>query len=230
MNLGIVAAVLLGLRHATDPDHLTALSTLVLTEKDGGARRAGTLGVCWGLGHAVTLIALGLPVVFFRHELPAWVSPVAEKAVGVIIILLAICLLLRWARGQYHTHPHQHGPVRHEHPHVHEVRTHEAPAAHAHPHAEALGRTPMAAFGIGLMHGAGGSAAAGVLIVGANPNPAQGAIALGLFAAATAVSMGALSAAFGHALSMRPVARQLARLAPLLGVGSLVFGVWYAMK
>ena len=50
--MGLVVAVLLGLRHATDPDHLTAVSTLVLSEERGGARQAGILGFAWGLGTA----------------------------------------------------------------------------------------------------------------------------------------------------------------------------------
>ena len=68
--MGIVIAVLLGLRHATDPDHLTAVSTLVLSEDRDGAREAGLLGFAWGLGHATTIFGFGLPIVFFGARLP----------------------------------------------------------------------------------------------------------------------------------------------------------------
>ena len=65
--MAFVVAILLGLRHATDPDHLTAVSTLFLGESPNGPRRATTLGLAWGLGHAATLFAFGLPVVLFRR-------------------------------------------------------------------------------------------------------------------------------------------------------------------
>ena len=65
-------ALLLGLRHATDPDHLAAVSTLIASDTDDGARRAGRLGLAWGLGHAVTLAMFGLPIVLWHAYLPEW--------------------------------------------------------------------------------------------------------------------------------------------------------------
>ena len=59
--MALAVAVLLGLRHATDPDHLTAVSALVLSDQRDGARRAGALGLAWGLGHATTLLAVRAP-------------------------------------------------------------------------------------------------------------------------------------------------------------------------
>lgn len=228
--LGLAVAVLLGLRHATDPDHLTAVSTLVLSDDREGARRAGTLGLAWGLGHAATLFAFGLPVVLFRRYLPEPVQRGAEVLIGLVIAALAIRLLIRWRRGYFHAHPHVHGQVRHTHPHVHEERReahrHEG---HTHAHAEALGRTPLAAFGIGLIHGTGGSALVGVLLVGAATTRAQGVLALLLFAGATAASMAVVSAGFGYALARGPLSRQLARVVPVLGATSLLFGLWYTV-
>ncbi|MDX6555573.1 MAG: hypothetical protein QOD86_1768, partial [Miltoncostaeaceae bacterium] len=71
-------ALLLGVRHATDPDHLTALSTLVLGEGESAVRRAGRLGLVWGAGHAVTITLLGLPVVLLDEALPGWAQRGAE--------------------------------------------------------------------------------------------------------------------------------------------------------
>ena len=68
--MALILALLLGLRHATDPDHLTAISTLALSGQRHGPRRAAALGLAWGLGHAVTLFAFGLPVILFRRLLP----------------------------------------------------------------------------------------------------------------------------------------------------------------
>jgi ABC-type nickel/cobalt efflux system permease component RcnA len=231
--LAIAVALLLGLRHATDPDHLTALSTLVLTDEERSARRAGRLGLAWGLGHATTLLVLGLPVVLLNRFLPDAAQRAAEGAVGVVIVVLAVRLLVRWRRGCFHTHPHEHAGVAHVHPHVHvhepddHARAHATAHAHDHEHAEALGRSPRAAFGIGLVHGAGGSAGVGVLLIGAMPGHAVAAVALVLFAGATALSMAAVSAAWGGALATGPVARRMVALAPVFGTLSLLFGVWY---
>ena len=231
LAMTLIVALLLGLRHATDPDHLTAVSTLLASERAGGERRARRLGISWGVGHATTLIALGLPVVLFSRHLPEGLQRAAELLVGVVIMGLAARLLVRWHRGYFHVHPHSHGSLRHSHPHVHEhaggVERHPDP--HEHGHEETIGRTPLAAFGIGLLHGAGGSAAVGVLIVGATPGRLEAAVALILFAAATAVSMLLLSALFGLVLARGPVLRRLAALAPVFGSVSLVFGLLYAL-
>ena len=228
--MGFFVAALLGLRHATDPDHLTAISTLVLSDQRDGARRAGTLGLAWGLGHATTLLVFGLPVVLFAGHLPQALLQGAEVAIGFVIMALGLRLLVRWARGQFHSHPHSHGSVQHSHPHVHEgghpgYRTEN----HSHLHAEALGRSPLAAFGIGMVHGIGGSAGVGILVVGAALNQLRGVAALVLFAAGTAVSMALVSSSVGYALARGPVARRVSSLIPALALASLAFGVWYAL-
>ncbi len=240
-GMALVAAVLLGLRHATDPDHLAAVSTLVMAEEGAGAggarrgrRRAGLLGLSWGLGHATTLFLVGLPVVLLGRNLPGWVQRGAEIAIGLVIVLLAGRLLVRWRRGHLHSHPHAHEGLRHTHPHFHDpFHAHgEDPGthpAHRHRHLESMGRSPGAAYGIGLLHGVGGSAAAGVLLVAATPNPARAALALTLFAGGTAVSMACLSSMFGGMLTHHRVARHLAWVMPTLGVVSLTFGVWYTL-
>jgi len=223
--VALAVALLLGLRHATDPDHLTALSTLVLAGDERGARQAGRLGLAWGAGHALTLVALGLPVLLLGHAIPDWAQRVAEGLIGVVIVALAVRLLVRWRRGYFHAHPHEHaGGVRHSHPHAH---VHGAHGAHTHPHAEAVGRSPRAAFGIGMVHGAGGSAGVGILLVAGMDAGAEAAVALALFAAGTALSMAAVSAAWGRLLVSGAVERRLSLLAPAFGALSLAFGCWY---
>jgi cytochrome c biogenesis protein CcdA len=228
-TLTFFVAVLLGIRHATDPDHLTAVSTVGLSGGPEGGRRAGVLGLAWGVGHATTLLAFGIPLLLFARRLPASMLQGAEVAIGLIIIFLAGRLLLRWRRGHYHTHPHVHGNVLHAHPHVHEGSHPEHAAGHAHAHAEMLGRSPLAAFGIGMVHGLGGSAGAGILVVGAASSRVPGVAALVLFAAGTAASMALVSAAFGYALARPPIATRVNSLVPLLAIVSLIFGAWYAL-
>src|SRR5215212_845128 len=86
----LAVALVLGSRHATDPDHLTAVSTLVLADARHGARRAVALGLAWGGGHAVALVALGIPLLLFNHLLPPPVQTAAEVAIAVIIVALAV--------------------------------------------------------------------------------------------------------------------------------------------
>jgi hypothetical protein len=197
----VLVAILLGLRHATDPDHLAAVTTLVASDEPD-PRRAGRLGFTWGLGHATSLGVFGVPVVLFKSYLPEAVQRAAEVAVGGVIIALAIRLLLQWRRGAF-------GPNRHHH---------GTPA-----------RTPMQAYGIGLVHGMGGSAGVGVLLLAAIPSHVEALAALVLFAFCTAVSMAAASTTFRFVLSRAPVLRGSLTVAPAMGVLSLAFGLWYSL-
>jgi ABC-type nickel/cobalt efflux system permease component RcnA len=225
----IGVAVLLGLRHATDPDHLIAVSTLLASGNGRGPRRAAALGASWGAGHATTLVLLGLPIVLFNEYLPTPVEQAAEVAIGVVIMALALRLLLRWRSGRFHAHLHTHDAVEHRHLHHHDPAASQASKAHEHGHAQPIGRTPLQAYGIGLVHGIGGSAGVGVLLLAAIPNHLEGVLALVVFAAFTAVSMAIASTGFGYTLSRGPVMRRFVGLAPALGALSLAFGCWYAL-
>ena len=226
-GLGVILLVslLLGLRHASDPDHLAAVTTLIASEEERNqARKAGLMGFLWGLGHGTTLVILGLPLILFNRFLPEPVQQVAETLIGVIIMFLAIRLLLRWRRGLYHVHTHIHddGP---SHRHVHSHREDEAHEhAHVVPH-----RTPVSAYGIGLVHGIGGSGGLTLLLLSTISDRTEAAAALLLFAVGTAVSMALLSTAFGLAIAGGPIGRHFEHVAPVLGVLSMAFGAWYAL-
>ncbi len=199
----IVAAValLLGLRHATDPDHLTAVSTLVAMDGEVGPRRAGVLGLGWGLGHATTLLVFGLPIVLFDDYLPESVQRGAEVVIGLVIMFRAARLLRGWR--------HRRTP--------------------AYGQNAGIGRSPAQAYAIGLVHGIGGSAGVGVLLLAAIPSHVEGVVALAVFALFTAVSMVAASSSFGFMLSRRPVLLHYAAAVPALSALSLAFGAWYAL-
>jgi ABC-type nickel/cobalt efflux system permease component RcnA len=221
----LAVALLLGLRHATDPDHLAAVSTLIASEPEGGARRAVRLGLAWGLGHAITLFACGLPIVLFNAYLPDAIQRGAEFAVGLIVVALAVRLLVTWRRGHFHAHLHSHGDVQHRHLHPHGHGPHHA---HTHEPEARLGRSPRQACAIGLVHGVGGSAGVGVLLLAGIPGRAEAVSALLLFALAAAASMTALSSGLGYALTREPVVRRALTLAPGLSFVTLAFGLWYA--
>jgi ABC-type nickel/cobalt efflux system permease component RcnA len=213
LALVVVVAILLGLRHATDPDHLAAVTTLIAST-DRRARDAARLGLAWGAGHALTLFALGVPIVLYRAYLPEPVQRGAETAIGFLIAGLAAWLLFRWRRGAFHAHPHAHGPRSHAHLHSHRATPHEHPRS----------RTPLGAFMVGLLHGIGGSAGVGILLVSTIDGRVLAVGALVILAVFTAVSMTLLTTGFGLTLTNRTE-----RLAPALGALSLVFGTWYAL-
>ncbi len=221
--LVVAVAIVLGLRHASDPDHLAAVTTLIASKRERTARAAGRLGFSWGLGHATSLFTFGLPIVLFKAYLPEGVQQGAETTIGFVIMALAVWLLVRWRRGLFHVHVHEHGEGPHLHGHSHgpgRVHTHERLAR---------ARTPLQAYGIGVVHGMGGSAGVGILLLASIHSRAVAVAALALFAFCTAVSMALLSTGFGLTLGSAPVRRSFARVAPVLGVASLLFGAWYAL-
>ena len=221
--LGI--ALVLGLRHASDPDHLAAVTTLIASEEKRRVRKATSMGLLWGLGHGTTLVVIGLPLVLLGRYLPERVQQVAEVAIGVIIVVLAARLLVRWRRGFFHAHAHAHG-VDPPHRHLH---SHAEGSVHEHSHNARGLRTPLSAYGVGLVHGVGGSGGLTLLLISTIPSPSRAVAALLIFAAGTAVSMALLSTAFGLVIATGPLARNFERLAPVLGVLAAAFGFWYAL-
>jgi hypothetical protein len=189
----LLVATLLGLRHATDPDHIAAISTLVASGGERARRRAAELGAWWGLGHALTLVLFGVPILLFQAYLPETVERGAETAVAAMIVYLAVRLLVR----------HRHG-----HEHRHRVRR------------------PLTAFGVGLVHGMGGSAGVGVLLLAAIPSKPLAVASLGVLAFFSGVSMTVVTTGFGATLAARRDG--MAAAAPAIGLVSLAFGLWYA--
>ena len=207
-SVGVVLLVgaLLGLRHATDPDHIAAMTTLVASGRERVKRSAAELGAWWGVGHGITLVVFGIPILLAERYLPERVQQGAETAVAVLIVFLALRLLVRWRHGYFDLHPHPHP----ERDHQHAVRT------------------PTGALGIGLVHGMGGSAGVGVLLLAAIPSETVAIVSLLLLALFTAVSMTVFTVGFGLTLTARPVAAASNTVIPALGALSLAFGVWYA--
>ena len=221
----LLVSLLLGLRHASDPDHLAAVTTLIASGEDRHrVRKACSMGFLWGLGHGTTLVLIGLPLVLMNQFLPEIVGKIAEVAIGCIIVLLAIRLLVRWRQGLYHVHVHSHDDGE-AHRHVH---SHVRDESHGHAHRVPT-RTPLSSYGVGLVHGIGGSGGLTLLLISTISDKGQATGALFLFAAGTAVSMALLSTAFGLVIAGGPIARNFERVAPVLGVLSMAFGAWYAL-
>jgi high-affinity nickel permease len=214
--LGI--AFLLGARHASDPDHLVAVTSLVAAE-DGDTRTAARLGAWWGIGHAGALVAIGIPLIAFKAELPAWLESGAEKAIGVLILALAARVIYKWARGDYRATAHAHDDG-------HRNRRHLSKGG-GHRHVKV--RTPAQSLSIGLLHGLAGTGAVVLLLIAALPSRLEAGLALAVFAPMSIASMAALTAAFAWVLT-RPIIEPIYRtvLIPGLGAFGMIFGLWYA--
>ena len=231
LTLGLVVALLLGARHATDADHLTAVSTLILSDDRRGGRRAGYSA---SSGASVTRrrsSLFGMPIVMFGAQL-AGVSS-AERLSSSLGSLRRFSPFVCCCAGVVATSiPIRTGTARFV------TRTRTSTSTRGRPVTplririvmrKGMGRSPAAAFGIGLMHGLGGSAGVGILLVASVADRVNAVAGLLLFAAATALSMAVVSAAVGYGLVRGPIAVRLERVVPMFGAASLVFGVWYAM-
>jgi high-affinity nickel permease len=213
--LGI--ALVLGLRHASDPDHLVATTSLVAAD-GGDTRGAVRLGAWWGLGHAAALLAIGLPLIFLKEDLPGWLERGAETAIGIVILLLAARVIYKWARGDFRAGRHVHADEAHRH-------LRKGAADHGHRRV----RSPQQAFAIGALHGLAGTGAVVLLLLAAMPSQLEAAAALAVFAPVSIVSMALCTGAFAWLLT-RPLIEPVYRavLIPGLGLFGVMFGLWYS--
>ena len=217
--VALAIAFLLGLRHASDPDHLVAVTSLVAAE-DGDTRAAARLGAWWGLGHAAMLVVIGIPLIAFKSELPVWLESGAEKAIGLVIVVLALRVIWKWFRGDFRA-------GRHAHPEPERAHSHLRPAQ-PREHGHRPVRTPRQAFSIGVLHGIAGTGAVVLLLLAALPTKLEAALALGVFAPMSIASMALCTTAFAWVLTRRivePVYRSA--LIPAIGLFGVTFGVWY---
>src|SRR5919199_1932932 len=134
LGLGFV----LGLKHALEPDHVVAVSTIVSEHRS--LRKSSLVGTFWGLGHTASLLAAAVAVIVLKLRVPALLAPWLEFAVALMLVLLGARALGRALRGwRLHAHMHTHDGRRHVHLHLHRPGEGEA---HAHRHLLGLGARP----------------------------------------------------------------------------------------
>jgi hypothetical protein len=210
---------LLGMRHALEPDHLAAVSTLVTGERS--SYKAAFLGACWGLGHTFALIAVGTGFVVLRTQMPARVSSALEFCVAVMLVglgLRAIYLASRQGAA---------GPV-HVHHHGSRVHVHQGTPAHIHIGAWTLARRPLM---IGAVHGLAGSGALAALVLTTLPSTAARLTYMALFGLGSTLGMAALSALLGWPLARVGSHHALARRVSLaVGCVSTALGIFYGSR
>jgi ABC-type nickel/cobalt efflux system permease component RcnA len=181
----LLLGIVLGFRHAFEPDHLAAISTLASRQGGGSLWRAARLGLAWGLGHSATVGAIALLVVALGVRLPADLWPAAELVVAALLVLLGAAVVWRYARGRWHMHLHAHDL----NPHFH-LHSHAGDAGHAHRHSIADARRSL---GFGVAHGLAGSGAIAVLLVAAAPTAGLRVAYFAAFAVGTILGMLAVS-------------------------------------
>ena len=208
---------LLGVKHATEADHLAAVATLATRQSSVG--QTLVQGAAWGVGHTATLMLFGGIVLALGRAIPENLAQALEFAVGIMLIALGIDVLQRLARRKIHFHLHRHATgEKHVHAHSHpQEGPHEA-SAHEHPHA---GKVPLRALAVGMMHGMAGSAALIVLSLGSVQTVAAGIAYVALFGAGSILGMALLSLAI--AIPLRLSARRLAWMHGAMTSGIGVF-------
>jgi sulfite exporter TauE/SafE len=218
---------LLGMRHALEPDHLAAVTTLVTDHRHRDRRiSAAFLGLCWGLGHTFALIVAGAVLVALRTEMPASAANLFELGVAVMLIALGLRAIYSASR-QGPT-----GPV-HVHHHGRVVHTHPGAPAHIHIGAWTLARRPLL---VGAMHGLAGSGALTALVLATLPSTAARLLYMLLFGIGSTLGMAAMSGLLGwplgragnhHHRVARGISFAVGCLSTAIGVayGSRVLGI-----
>jgi high-affinity nickel-transport protein len=247
-GLSVVAlGFLLGMRHAVDPDHVIAVTTIVTRQR--GLRRAALTGMLWGLGHSLTIVAIGAGLILFNQVLPVRVSLGLELSVGIMLIVLGVATIRSYvlapraaaaaagASRTVHSHAHSHGDYVHSHPHGHDPEQ--------HPHQP--DRTPVAALDrllgrislyehvrpivIGVIHGLAGSAAVTLLVLAAIDSAALAILYLLVFGVGTIAGMTLVTMSMVSAFHYADRSDRLSRrLALASGIASVAFGLFMAYE
>jgi len=234
--LGLV----LGIRHATDSDHVIAVTTIVTQERRLGS--ATRIGMAWGIGHMTTVLLVGGAIIFFKLSVPPRLGLTMEFAVAVVLIALGLSTLsgtlprLRWfsrrqrdAGPTVHSHAHSHGELGHTHPHAHPAGIEDAHEEHRlAPAISALpGWALKKALAVGFAHGLAGSAAIALLVLGAIPDPRWAALYLIVFGFGTLVGMILITTAIGVPIVLS--ASRMVRLNHTLALGSGLLSVGFGL-
>jgi len=247
--LSIIAlGFFLGMRHATDPDHVIAVTTIVSRQQS--IRQAGLIGILWGIGHTITILIVGAGIILFNLVIPPRIGLAMELAVGLMLILLGILNLtgvMQWLTLRL-TPAHDHSSVIHSHAHTHDGKTHTHVHGHnpeVHMHLESV---PNSRFGmtlkrigvyqflrplaVGLVHGLAGSAAVALLVLSTIREPRWAIAYLLVFGVGTIAGMMLITMAIGapFAYTRKKSANFNRGLGVASGFISVAFGLFITVQ
>ena len=205
---------LLGMRHALEPDHLAAVSTMVARERSGCT--AALVGACWGIGHSLSLLAVGAVLLVLRAGMTTRVSDAFELCVALMLIGLGGRAVRQAARQGTA------GPA-HLHQHGHVVHRHAGVTAHVHVGRWTLARRPLL---VGAVHGLAGSGALTALVLTTLPTTAARIAYISLFGLGSTAGMAALSGMLGWPLARLGSHQAIGRgISLAVGCGSIGLGL-----
>ena len=226
-NAGLVAALvlglLLGLKHATDADHVVAVSTIVSEYRN--AWRGLWVGASWGLGHTIPLLLVGITILLLRIPFPEQYSLWLEFGVGIMLVLLGVQVFWNIRRRRIHIHGHTHQDNPHLHLHSHEA----APQPDSHHAFFKVGKPffRLKSFVVGMVHGLAGSAAVMLLILTSITSFWVGLLYISLFGIGTILSMGVITLLMGIPFSISGRFERVNRIIQTVaGTSSIIFGVF----
>lgn len=227
LSIGLV----FGLKHATEVDHVVAISTIVSRHRN--IFHSAVVGALWGAGHTVSLLIVAAIVLTLRVAIPERVSGWLEFGVALMIIALGISALRRALRENAHVHVHQHrhDGLSHTHIHFHENETGHEPAVPSQ-HSHAVSRLGWKPVLIGMMHGLAGSGALTLLVLTQISSSWVGFLYVATFGLGSIAGMLLMSGLIGlpFAFSSRKLTHLHQGLQTLAAVFSICFGIWYAYK
>lgn len=215
----ILFGLLLGCKHAIEPDHVIAVSTIASQSRIWW--RAALAGVYWGIGHTLTLLVVGVTLLLLKQEIPAGWQMSLEFAVGIMLVALGANSLYAYRRGGVHVHEHQHDGTVHRHFH-----THREGELHEHRHSRRF--FYIKSMLIGFVHGLAGSGAMLLLTMETVESVGQAAAYISVFGVGTVFGMLLCSTAIGLPFllsSAKPAAQR--GLTTVTGAVSTLFGVYY---
>jgi high-affinity nickel permease len=227
-SFALIASVgfVLGMRHATDPDHVIAVSTIV--SKQRGVGMAGVIGAIWGLGHTLTIFAVGVAIILFKVAIPARLGLSMEFSVGLMLILLGVLNLSGVMGRLASSFSHNHTFYDLETAGVSPLAAGTAPN---HPHPARLWNfaRPMA---VGIVHGLAGSAAIALLVMTAIQDPFWEIIYVLIFGLGTIAGMMLITAciALPFAYTSRRFSAWNRGMVHASGVLSICFGLFVSYQ
>ncbi|HKV36544.1 MAG TPA: hypothetical protein VJP89_19540 [Pyrinomonadaceae bacterium] len=233
LNIFVILSIGLvyGLKHATEVDHVVAITTIVSRHKN--VFRSSVVGALWGMGHTASLLVVAVIVLSLRITIPEHVSAWLEFGVALMIIGLGISALWRTLRKSDHVHVHQHSHdgVSHTHVHFHEHETKHEPATQSH-HSHNVSRVGWKPVFVGMVHGLAGSGALTLLVLTQISSPWLGLLYVSTFGFGSIAGMLLMSALIGlpFAIASAKLTHIHHGLQTAAAVLSICFGVWYAFR